>query len=153
MRHPPQDGRALKAEGISPNEKLGGSTRRKRGKRAQAKWKIFSIHTQHTHRRSTWHLNFGQRSVHWISKCWWQLWSWLPAFLFSLACLCLLWVAFQTTRLPFSHSYFPKKEIKHFHSSCFCFAPIKVDHKKIIEMIQTCVCMCVSHPHKLSKNC
>lgn len=76
-----------------------------------------------------------------------------PPFLFSLACLCLLWVAFQTTRLPLSQSYFPKKEIKHFHSSCFCFAPIKVDRKKIIEMIQTCVCMCVSHPHKLSTNC
>lgn len=44
---------------------------------------------------------------------------------------------------PCPHSCSPKKEIKHFHSSCFCFAPIKVDRKKIIQMIQTWVYVCV----------
>lgn len=136
MRHPsPQRSNEafVRAEGIS--RKWENSIR---GDELKLNEKYFPF-TQHTtHRRSTWHLNFGQRSVHWISKCWWQLWSpcLLPPILVprgESSLLCLVWVAF----------HFPKKEIKHFHSSCFCFALIKVDRKTIIEMIQTRVCVCV----------
>lgn len=43
MRHPPQDGRALKAEGISPNGELGNgeNSRRERGSELMLNEKYF----------------------------------------------------------------------------------------------------------------
>lgn len=105
----------------------------------QAKWKIFSIHT-----------TYDALAQHLTSELWPEkrplnhkmlmtaLKSLPPNLFYHIvprgesSLLCLLWVAF----------HFPKKEIKHFHSSCFCFALIKVDRKTIIEMIQN-VCVCV----------